>query len=95
MVLASFCFWQENLKIFLQYTKLLAQACHQHVTHQAAHVQHLSQTPKAYQRALEWFQHLAQSYSGLEEPAMASGTQLLQLHAACDKSVPANSRNQA
>ena len=86
---------QENLKILRQYVKLLAQACREHETLQAAHAQPLSPHPAAYPRNLQWFEHLARPYQGLDDAGRARITQLLQLHAACDKSVPALPRLQA
>ena len=86
---------QENLKILRQYVKLLAQACREHDTLQAAHAQPLSPHPATYPRNLQWFEHLARPYQGLDDAGRARITQLLQLHAACDKSVPALPRLQA
>jgi hypothetical protein len=86
---------QENLKILKQYTKLLSQACRERDTLQAAHAQPLSPTPATYPRNLQWFEHLARPYQELDEASSARITKLLQLHAACDKSVPALPRLQA
>lgn len=85
---------QENLKIFKQYTKLLSQACHGQEP-LAAHAQPLSPTPSTYPRSLQWFEHLAKPYAGLDEFGVSRITELLRLHAACDKSVPALPRHQA
>lgn len=88
---------QEDLKILKQYTKLLSQACHAPQDDQplSAHAQPLSPTPSAYPRNLQWFEHLAKPYEGLDEFGTSRITELLRLHAACDKSVPALPRAQA
>ena len=85
---------QENLKILKQYTKLVSQACHGQDT-LSAHAQPLSPTPSTYPRTLQWFEHLARPYQGLDEFGVSRITELLRLHAACDKSVPALPRAQA
>jgi hypothetical protein len=85
---------QENLKILRQYTKLLSQACHGQDP-LTAHAQPLSPSPTTYPRNLQWFEHLAKPYQGLDEFGVSRITELLRLHAACDKSVPALPRQQA
>ena len=85
---------QENLKILRQYTKLLSQACHGQDP-LTAHAQPLSPSPTTYPRNLQWFEHLSKPYQGLDEFGVSWITELLRLHAACDKSVPALPRHQA
>lgn len=88
---------QDILKILRQYSKLLSQACHANSQHSedetpllhAAHMQPLSPSPATYPRNLMWFEHLAKPFTGLDEFGSSRITELLRLHAACDKSCPA------
>ena len=93
---------QENLKILKQYSKLLSQACAvgQPLVSSPdpllpAHAQPLSATPASYPRNLQWFESLSKPCVGLDSAGAERITQLLRLHAACDKSVPALPRAQA
>ncbi len=80
---------QENLKILKQYSKLLTQACHaKDADLLTAHAQPLSPSPAAYPRNLQWFETLTWPCPALEPAGAARITELLLLHAACDKSVP-------
>ena len=93
---------QENLKILKQYSKLLSQACAvgQPLVSSPdpllpAHAQPLSATPASYPRNLQWFESLSKPCVGLDSAGAERITQLLRLHAACDKSVPSLPRDQA
>lgn len=65
---------QENLKIFQQYTKLLAQAG------RAPHPDLTSPSPLAYPAHLEWFEHLSRPVQPLDEAGASRISQLLQIH---------------
>ncbi len=85
--------FQESLKIFHQYARLLAQACHSHHHHDQhlpAHAQCLSSRPSVYPKPLEWFEHLASPFKGIPDASHARIDQLLKLYAAGSEHPPAS-----
>lgn len=81
---------QEHLKIFHQYVRLLAQACHHpRQQHIPAHAVALCPRPPVYPKPLEWFEHLAGAFRGLDDAGRARVDQLLKLHAAGSETAPA------
>ena len=90
--------FQESLKIFHQYARLLAQACHSshhQDQHLPAHAQCLSSRPSVYPKPLEWFEHLASPFKGIPDASHARIDQLLKLYAAGSEHPPGCPAKQA